>query len=206
MRRVLFLQTTGGQRKSYQDAAVRLGVDLLVHELAAGGLDDEAVAKAIGVAKSNLVAGCLAADARGAMVAAAVTTALALPGHPAAAAGISRNKLLTRERLRDSDLLVPWFFPTSIGAKASALASMVAFPCVIKPLFPSEGRGVSRADDAASFVRAFEGLSEQLASKGAASEEGEHDTALVEGYVDGWEFALVGLMHHGALHAFAVID
>jgi biotin carboxylase len=207
MRRVLFLQTTGGQRKSYQDAAVRLGVDLLVHELAAGGLDDEAVAKAIGVAKSNVVTGCLATDARAAVVAAAVTTALALPGHPAAAAGISRNKLLTRERLRDSDLLVPWFFPTSTSANPSALASMVAFPCVIKPLAPSNGRGVSRADDAASFVDAFERLREQLASSAEANaDDDEHETALIEGYVDGWEFALVGLMHHGALHAFALID
>ena len=206
MRRVLFLQTTGGQRKSYQDAAVRLGVDLLVHELPATALSDAAVAKVIAFAKSNVATGCLAVDARAATVGAAVTTALALRGHPAAAAGISRNKLLTRERLRDSDLLVPWFFPTSTGANPSALASMVAFPCVIKPLFPSEGRGVSRADDAPSFVSAFEALCEQLASNGAATEEGEHDTALVEGYVDGWEFALVGLMHHGALHALALID
>lgn len=205
MRRVLFLQTTGGQRKSYQDAAVRLGVDLLVHELPARGLDDDGIAKVIGLARSGVVTGCLAADARAATVAAAVTTALALPGHPVAATGISRNKLLTRERLRDSDLLVPWFFPTSTGANPVALASMVAFPCVIKPLGPSSGRGVSRADDSASFVSAFEGLCEQLGSS-ANADDGENDTALIEGYVDGWEFALVGLMHHGALHALALID
>jgi carbamoylphosphate synthase large subunit len=207
MRRVLFLQTTGGQRKSYQDAAVRLGVDLLVHELPASGLDDNGVARVVGLARSNVVTGCLAADARAATVAAAVTTALALPGHPVAATGISRNKLLTRERLRDSDLLVPWFFPTSTGANPAALASMVAFPCVIKPLGPSSGLGVSRADDASSFVSAFEGLCEQLRSSASANaEDGENETALIEGYVDGWEFALVGLMHHGALHAFALID
>src|SRR5262252_5773312 len=169
MRRVLFLQTTGGQRKSYQDAAVRLGVDLLVYELPAAALSDAAVAKAIAFAKSNVVTGCLAVDARAAIVGAAVTTALALPGHPAAAAGISRNKLLTRERLRDSDLLVPWFFPTSTGANAAALASMVAFPCVLKPLGPSNGRGVTRADDAATFVDAFGRLREQLASSAEAS-------------------------------------
>jgi hypothetical protein len=206
MRRVLFLQTSGGQRRSYQDAAVRLGVDLLVHELPANGLNDDAMARVVGLARSNVVSGCLAADARAAAVAAAVTTALALPGHPAVAAGVSRNKLLTRERLRDSDLLVPWFFPTSTGANPAALASMVAFPCVIKPLCPSNGRGVSRADDAASFVRAFESLSEQLAASTHANDDGESDTALIEGYVDGWEFALVGLMHHGALHAFALVD
>jgi hypothetical protein len=206
MRRVLFLQTTGGKRKSYQDAAVRLGVDLLVHELPAAGVGDGAVASAIALAKSMIVTGCIAADSRAATVGAAVTKALALPGHPESAAGISRNKLLTRERLRDSDLLVPWFFPTSTSANPAALASMVAFPCVIKPLTPSNGRGVSRADDAASFVAAFEQLREHLASVGSTAEDGERETALIEGYIDGWEFALVGLMHHGVLHAHALID
>lgn len=207
MHRVLFLQTTGGQRQSYQDAAVRLGLDLLVHELPANGLHDDAIAKVVGLARSNVVTGCLAADARAATVAAAVTTALALPGHPAVAAGVSRNKLLTRERLRDSDLLVPWFFPTSTGANPAALASMVAFPCVIKPVCPSNGRGVSRADDAASFVGAFDRLCEQLATSACTNaDDDENDTALIEGYVDGWEFVLIGLMHHGALRAFALID
>ncbi|HET9834085.1 MAG TPA: ATP-grasp domain-containing protein [Vicinamibacterales bacterium] len=206
MRRVLLLQTMGGQRKSYQDAAARLGVDLRVYELPAANLSDTAIASVTGFAKSNAVTGCLAVDARAATVAAAVTAALALPGNPPAAAGISRNKLLTRERLRDSDLLVPWFFPTSIGADPSALASMVAFPCVLKPLFPSDGRGVMRADDAASFVDAFARLREQLASVDADADDAERDTALIEGYIDGWEFVLVGVMHHGALHAFALID
>jgi biotin carboxylase len=206
MRRVLLLQTMGGQRKSYQDAAVRLGVDLLPYDLPAASLSDTAVAAVVGFAKSNAVTGCVAVDGRAATVAAAVTAALSLPGNPPGAAGISRNKLLTRERLRDSDLLVPWFFPTSIGADPAALASMTAFPCVVKPLFPSEGRGVMRADDAASFVTAFKRLREQLASVDVDADDGERDAVLVEGYIDGWEFVLVGVMHHGALHAFALID
>jgi len=206
MRRVLFLQTMGEPRKSYQDAALRLGVDLVVSELPSHGLTDASLSNVVGVARSNAVTACFAADGRSGAAAAVVAHALALPGHPAAAAGISRNKLLTRERLRDSDLLVPWFFPTSIGANAAALASMVAFPCVLKPLFASNGRGVARVDDAPSFVSAFERLRAQLASSHASAEEGERDTLLVEGYVDGWEFALVGVMHHGALYAFALID
>jgi len=206
MRRVLLLQTMGGQRNGYQDAAVRLGVDLVVHELPATTFSDAAVANVVRFAKSNVVSGCLAIDARAASVAAAVAAALALPGHPPAAAGVSRNKLFTRERLRDSDLLVPWFFPTSIRADPEALAAMVAFPCVVKPIFPSSGRGVTRADDAASFVRAFERLREQLTSVDADADDGERDAALIEGYIDGWEFVLVGVMHHGALHAFTLVD
>jgi hypothetical protein len=83
---------------------------------------------------------------------------------------------------------------------------MVAFPCVVKPLFPSNGRGVMRADDGPSFLRAFERLREQLGSADADADEGERDAALIEGYIDGWEFVLVGVMHHGALHAFTLID
>ena len=206
MRRVLLLHTMGGQRKDYQDAAVRLGVNLVVLELPAATPSEAAVANVVGLAKSNMVTGCLAIDAHAASVAAAVTAALALPGHPLAAAGVSRNKLFTRERLRDSDLLVPWFFPTSIDANPGALASMIAFPCVVKPPFPSNGRGVMRADDGSSFMRAFERLRDQLVSADAGSGDEEHDTALIEGYIDGWEFVLVGVMHHGALHAFAIID
>src|SRR5204863_7901797 len=99
-------QTMGEQRKNKQDATVRLGVHLLVSELTATSLSERAVATFVGFAKSNVVTGCVAADARAATVGAAVTAALALPGHPSGAAGIARNKLLTRERLRDSDLLV----------------------------------------------------------------------------------------------------
>ena len=205
MRRVLLVQTIGGQPESYQDAARRLGVDLLVHELPATSLSDSAIASVAAFATSHGVTGCLATDARAATVGAAVTVALALPGHPPGAAGIARNKLLTRERLRDSDLVVPWFFPTSIGANPGALASMVAFPCVVKPLFPSNGRGVMRADDAPSFLRAFERMRDQVASVDASG-EAESGAALVEGYIDGWEFVLAGVMHHGALRPLALID
>ena len=128
-------------------------------------------------------------------------------GHPPAAVEIARNKLLTRERLRDTDLLVPWFFPTSFSADPAALAGMVAFPCMIKPVIPTGGRGVTRVDDGPSFVRAFQELRELLASVEFSSEAGEdRSTALVEGYVDGLEFALAGTMQHGAFNASSLYD
>src|SRR5205823_1775187 len=30
--------------------------------------------------------------------------------------------------------------------------------------------------------------------------------ALIEGFIDGWEFALEGVMHHGSLNAIALFD
>ncbi len=127
--------------------------------------------------------------------------------HAPQAVEIARNKLLTRERLRDSDLLVPWFFPTSTSADSSALAGMVEFPCVVKPLVPTGGRGVTRADDAPSFVRACTALRELLAAPEflRAAEE-DRTTMLVEGFVEGWEFALEGMLQHGTLNTQALFD
>ena len=128
-------------------------------------------------------------------------------GHPPAAVEIARNTLLTRERLRDSDLLVPWFFPTSTSADPHALSGMVEFPCVIAALVPAGGRGVARVDDRASFVRAFETLGALLRSPEFSHVDDEdRTTLLIEGYVEGWEFAMQGLLVHGALNVEKLFD
>src|SRR5204863_3166478 len=106
-RRVLFLRTTRNRRPAFEDAAMRLGVQLVPFDVAT------AANSAVSFARSEAIDACVAADSRAAVIAALVAAALGLPGHPPAAAEIARNKLLTRERLRDTDLLVPWFFPTS---------------------------------------------------------------------------------------------
>ena len=200
-RRVLFLRTTRNRRPAFEDAAMRLGVQLIPFDANA------AQAAAIAFAKVEAVNGCMAGDSAASIVAAAVSRALGFHAHPAGAAEVSRNKLLTRERLRDSDLLVPWFFPTSMSTDPSALAAMVAFPCVIKPVVPSDGRAVVRADDAASFVKAFEVARAFLASPELDAEADEDKAAaLIEGFIDGWEFALEGVMHHGSLNAIALFD
>ena len=136
-----------------------------------------------------------------------VGEALGLPGHQPAAAAVARNKLLTRERLRDSDLLVPWFVPTAADADPHEIAGTISYPCVVKPLSLSGSRGVIRADDAASFVEAFLRLRKILAAPEVRAERDDaHDTVLVEGFIEGWEFALEGLLHHGALNVLALFD
>jgi len=200
-RRVLFLQTAADQIARYQDAAMRLGVQLVPYDAVSSPN------AAVGFARSAAIEACLAADSRAAIVAAVVAASLGLPGHSAASVEVARNKLLTRERLRDTDLLVPWFFPTSTTASAPSLGAMVEFPCVLKPLVPCSGRGVMRADDGPAFVRAFGELKAFLQSGEFKNESAEdRQTALVEGYIDGWEFALEGVVHHGILDAFALFD
>ena len=200
-RRVLFLQTLRHEIDRFEDAAMRLGVQLVPFETT------DSPNAAVAFARSEAIEGYIAADSQSSVVAAVVAASLGLPGHSPSSAEVSRNKLLTRERLRDSDLLVPWFFPTSVTASASSLAGMVDFPCVLKPIVSCHVSGVIRADDPAAFVRAFGEVKAFLESDELQGESAEdRGTALVEGYIDGWEFVLEGVVHHGLLNAFALFD
>ena len=206
MRRVLLL-AAGSQAHGFGDAAARLGVELVLPPEHITGSDDKAIADLVAFGRANAVDGLVCSGDRPSLTAAHVARSLRFPWHPPLASVASRNKLLTRERLRDSDLLVPWFFPTSVTAAPAALANMVSYPCVVKPVTFTGGAGVIRADDAASFVAAFERVRALLASRAASGQADEaNDGLLVEGFIEGWEFALEGVMHHGALNAFALFD
>jgi hypothetical protein len=64
-----------------------------------------------------------------------------------------------------------------------------------------------RADDAVSFDAAVERLSALMRSPDVRAERNEaHETALVEGFIPGREYAVEGLMHHGALQVLAIFD
>jgi biotin carboxylase len=158
-------------------------------------------------ARTHPIDGILVVGDRPTTIAATVGETLGLPGHQPMATAVARNKLLTRERLRDSDLHVPWFFPTDAAADPEQLAPGLTYPCVVKPLSLSGSRGVIRADDEASFVEAFLRLRKLLASPDVRAERDEaHDGVLVEGFIEGWEFALEGLLHHGSLYELALFD
>jgi biotin carboxylase len=226
MKRVLLLATTTGyQTRMFGEAAERLGVELVFATDRCDVLEDPWHDRAIPVrfhdedasvkaileqALSSPIDGILVVGDRPTVIAAMAAQELGLPGHQPPAALASRNKLLTRERLRDCDLKVPWFFPTSVTADPAALAGMIEYPCVLKPIALSASRGVMRADDAPSFIQAFERLRAMLASREVraerATDDGAYDTVLVEGFIEGWEFALEGIMHHGALNGLALFD
>jgi biotin carboxylase len=223
MRRVLlFATTTGYQTRSFGDAAARLGVDLVFATDRCDMLEDPWQDSAIPVrfheedrsvtailerARERPVDGILVVGDRPTTIAAMVGEALGLPGHHPLATAVARNKLLTRERLRDSDLHVPWFFPTDVAADPAELAPAISYPCVVKPLSLSGSRGVMRADDESSFIDAFVRLRKLLASPDVRAERDEaHDGVLVEGFIDGWEFAVEGLLHHGVFFELAIFD
>ena len=229
MKRVLLLATTTGyQTRMFGAAAERLGVELVFATDRCDVLEDPwrdhaipvrfheedasvaAILKHSDSDRDNPIRGILVVGDRPTVIAAMAARELRLPGHQPPAAAASRNKLLTRERLRDCDLRTPWFFPTSTAADPSALAGMIEYPCVIKPLMLSASRGVMRADDPTAFVESFNRLRALLASAEVRAErapdEGAYDTILVEGFIEGWEFALEGILHHGALNALALFD
>ncbi len=223
MPRILLLATTTGyQTRAFGDAAARLGVELVFatdrcHLLEDPWQDgaipirfyDEAasVDAIVESARSRPIDGILVVGDRPTVIAARVAAALGLPGHRAAAAAIARNKQLTRERLRDAGLLVPWFHTSAIGADPDEIAGSVAFPSVVKPLALSGSRGVMRADDPASFRNAWMRLRALLQAPDIRAERNDaHDTVLVEGFIPGREVAVEAVLHEGRLHVLAVFD
>jgi hypothetical protein len=87
------------------------------------------------------------------------------------------------------------------------LAASVSFPCVLKPLALSGSRGVMRVDDGSGLVAAVHRLRALLEAPDLRREPRDtRDLALVEGFVEGREFALEGLMNHGTLHLLAIFD
>jgi hypothetical protein len=223
MRRVLLLATTTGyQTRAFGEAAERLGVDLIFATDRCNVLEDPWQDRALpirfydepGSAAAILDAaaihpfdGVLAVGDRPTVIAALVMERFGIPGHSPEAAAAARNKLSTRERLRDAGLPVPWFAEYPITADCSSLGQSLPFPCVVKPVALSGSRGVIRVNDTAELADAFTRLRAMLESPDIRAERNEaHRRVLVEEFIPGREYAIEGLMNHGALHVLALFD
>jgi biotin carboxylase len=223
VKRVLLIATTTGyQIRSFGEAAAALGVRLVFASDRCDRLDNPWWDQAISVrfheeaaSVDAVVAACAAAPVDGivavgdrpAVLAAQIARALGLPGHPPEAAAVSRNKLATREALQAAGLPTPAFFAVPIDADPGAVEADVRYPVVIKPLALSGSRGVVRVDTAKAFAAALTRLRQLLRARDVRVERDElHGQALVESFIPGVEYAVEGLLHHGTLHALAVID
>ena len=223
MSRVLLLATTTGyQTRAFGEAAERLGIDLVFATDRCHMIDDPwrdqaipirfhdepaAVAGILAVAESRPLHGILVVGDRPTVIGARVAHALGIPGHPAAAAAVARNKQRTRERFRAAGLGVPWFVATTTAADPYDVARSIRYPAVVKPAALSGSRGVMRVDDPDAFVAAFDRLRTLLQSPDIRAERNEaHESVLVEGFIRGREYALEGLLHHGELHVLAIFD
>jgi formate-dependent phosphoribosylglycinamide formyltransferase (GAR transformylase) len=223
VRRILLLAaTTGYQTRAFEEASARLGVALIYATDRCDVLEDPWADGAIAIRFHDVPAsvaaivervrmvpidGMLVVGDRPVAVAARAAREIGLPGHSPEAADASCNKLLMRQLLRRAGLPVPNFQEAAVGRSPEALARSVPFPCVIKPLALSGSRGVMRADDESGFIEAFERLRAILDSTGVRAERNAlHDRVLVESFIPGREFAVEGLMTHGALQVLAIFD
>ncbi len=224
MPRVLVLATTTGyQTRAFGDAASRLGVELVFatdrchliedpwqdHAIPIRFYDeDSSVTAILESAAVRPIDGLIAVGDRPTVIAARVAERLGLPWHSPAAAAPARHKLLSRERLGDAGLPVPWFLPVAIDDEPSAISHQpLTYPCVVKPVALSGSRGVMRADDADGLAAAFARLRALMHQPEVRAERDEaHATALIEEFIPGREYALEGLMTTGRLQTLTLFD
>jgi ATP-grasp domain/L-amino acid ligase C-terminal domain 2 len=219
---LLFTAKLGYQTRSFEDAARKLGVQLVYvtdrcHQLADPWGDqaipvhfeypEHAAYTAIEALRGQEVAGILALGDRPAVAAAYVARGLGIEYHHPAAVETCRNKLRMREVFRSAGLRVPWFrsIPTAPIPEPALVG--ISFPCVLKPLSLSASQGVVRANDRREFLAAAERLRRLLESADIrATREPNLDQLIVEGYIPGREVAVEGLLTDGALRILAIFD
>lgn len=221
--RILVLAaTTGYQTRSFGEAAGRAGLELVFATDRCHQLDDPwrdnaipirfhdedgSVDAIVEAARSAPIGGILALGDRPTVIAARAAERLGLPGHPSAAAGTSRNKLATRDAFSRAGLPTPWFRECALDLDPAAFAAELTFPAVVKPLALSGSRGVIRADDAASFVEAFERVRTLLRQVDVrAMRDPANERILVEGFIEGQEFAIEGVLDRGRVRSLAVFE
>jgi ATP-grasp domain-containing protein/L-aminoacid ligase-like protein len=221
MRVLLLATTTGYQTRAFGEAAERLGVDLVFatdrcdvledpwHDgaLAIRFYDEAAsVATILDAAGRTPIDGVIVVGDRPTVIAARVIKALGLAGHPRSAAAVSRNKRATREHLLAAGLPTPSFVDGTPADDPEHFAS-VGFPMVVKPLALSGSRGVMRADDRKELAAALQRIQTLLAEADIQAERHQaHKFVLAEEFIEGREFAVEGLMNHGALDVLAIFD
>src|SRR4051794_9447611 len=228
MRVLILATTTGYQTRAFGEAASRLGVELVFatdrcHLIEGPWQDgaipiryydeDASIAAILESTAARSVDGLLVVGDRPTLIGARVAERLGLPWHPPAGAAAARHKQLTRERLRDAGLPVPWFVAVDLSSQSlfpnpqSLIPTRCDYPCILKPVALSGSRGVMRADNPDELAAAFARLQALMQQPEVRAERNDaHATALVEGFIPGREYAVEALMQHDALHVLAIFD
>lgn len=218
-RLLLFAATTGYQIRVFAEAARRLDVDLTLATDRCHVLEDPWGDRAIPVRFGD-VPGSLetlrgqrfdAVAAVGdspAVLAAEAACMLGIPFHPPAAVRACHDKYLARQLLQAAGLPVPQFFRVALAESPDAAARRAPYPCVLKPLGLSASRGVIRANDPDEFRAAFARIKTLLERSPdiRMAREVESQYLQVEAYIPGREFAVEGIVTHGAPRILAIFD
>jgi hypothetical protein len=221
-RLLLFTAKLGYQTRSFEDAARKLGVQLVYvtdrcHQLEDPWGDqaipvhfetpDVAAYTVMEALRGQDVSGILALGDRPAAAAAYAARGLGVRYNHPAAVEACRSKLRMKEVFRDAGLSVPWFRNFPIEPAPEPVLLGISYPCVLKPLSLSASQGVVRANNREEFLAAAARVRRLLKSPEIlASREANLDQMLVEGYIPGREVAVEGLLSDGALNILAIFD
>ncbi|MEN8206587.1 MAG: ATP-grasp domain-containing protein [Pseudomonadota bacterium] len=203
---------------AYLESARQQGVDVLVAsegkyslvgEIAAGLHVDLSAPAVLDIlleaARDRPFSGVVATDDTTVEMGSRIAQALDLPHNEPHAARISRYKDLSRQALADAGVPVPDFQVVNLCGDVASQSTGIRFPCVVKPLSLSASRGVIRADDREALLCACARVHDIVAREGI-TDAYIRSHVLVEGYVDGPEVALEGLLHRGELEVLAIFD
>jgi len=221
-RLLLFTAKLGYQTRSFEDAARKLGVQLVYvtdrcHQLKDPWGDqaipvhfespEQAAYAVMEALRGKEVGGVLALGDRSAAAAAYAARGLGIEYNHPAAVEACRSKLRMREVFRDAGLRVPWFRSFPITPIPEPALVGISFPCVLKPLSLSASQGVMRANNRQEFLAAASRLGRLLESAEIrATREPNLDQMIVESYIPGREVAVEGLLTGGTLRILAIFD
>jgi hypothetical protein len=221
-RLLLFTAKLGYQTRSFEDAAHKLGVQLVYVTDRCHQLEDPWGDQAISVhfetpevaayivmetARGQNVSGILALGDRPTAAAAYAARGLGIRYNHPAAVEACRSKLRIKEIFRDAGLNVPWFQKLPIDPTPEPSLLEISYPCVLKPLSLSASQGVVRANSREEFLAAAARIRRLLHSPEIlATREANLYQMLVEGYIPGGEVAVEGLLTDGELCVLAIFD
>jgi predicted ATP-grasp superfamily ATP-dependent carboligase len=223
-RLLIFTAKLGYQTRSFDEAARKLGVDLVFVTDRCHQLDDPWGDRAIPVhfespdaaayavleavrGQGQSIDGILALGDRPAIAAAYAARGLGLLYNHPAAVEACRSKLRMREVFREAGLRVPWFRSISTNPTPEPSLLGVSYPCVLKPLSLSASQGVVRANSREEFLSAAARIRRLLESPEIRSTREPYlDQILVEGYIPGREVTVEGLLTDGSLRVLAIFD
>ncbi|MCZ6472406.1 MAG: ATP-grasp domain-containing protein [SAR324 cluster bacterium] len=151
--------------------------------------------------------GVVAVEDEGTVLASRVAARLRLPANPEESAVASRNKFMFREITSTAGIAAPWFRKFPVSSDPHQVAQQIPYPCVLKPLFLSAGRGVIRADNQDEFVAAFSRITKLLRDPEIMAAGGEDaQWLLVESFIPGAEVSLEGMLEEGKFKLLAFMD
>jgi hypothetical protein len=222
-RRILLLASKlGYQTRSFEVAANKLGVELAYvtdrcHVLPDPWNDqalavhfelpEAAAGSVLEAERGRQVDGVLAIGDRPTVAAAYVARGLGLSHNHPASVEACRSKLRMREVLRDTGLPVPWFRTLPLEPLPEPSLLGIRYPCVLKPVSLSASQGVVRANNRDEFISGARRVKRLLESPEIlATRERNLEQLLVEGYLEGREVAVEGLLTEGTLRVLAIFD